>query len=510
MTSSNVEIKQGAADALPVEQRPKVAGTIPSPDELRAVAKGRAFILTAAQNNTKVHRNFWKNLLAYAKKRKAQVMVSKITYNKNGFQNATKQSKESGGESLWFDGSVVPYFQDDSIKLAPGLVFSAELDILPTAKDPLSGLDNYTGANSMVVPHPKVHMRSYAGLLSGQDHRFGYTTGACTLRNYIDRRAGQIASYHHVYGALFVEVDEHGVWFARQLIAADDGSFFDLDTFVSMGRCYSDSSDYVLRLFKDAPGRVANLGDIHAEKMDPASFKVAMDMLRRVRCAFVAVHDLLDFEARNHHNLKDPFHWAHEHFNGINTVEGNFKHAAVLLAEITRVSEAKMLVVRSNHDEAFNRWLREFDPVRDPANARFYHYHMWKKFSAIEQGLDLDNYWMALAGAAAESGIDTADWINIREDDSFVLHDIEFGVHGHLGPNGARGNPKGYRQLGRKLNTGHTHSAGIIDGVWTAGVLASLRMGYNKGPSSWSVSHIITHPNGKRQMITQKGDKWRA
>ena len=363
----------------------------------------------------------------------------------------------------------------------------------------------------MVVPHPKVHMRSYAGLLSGQDHRFGYTTGACTLRNYIDRRAGQIASYHHVYGALYVEVDEHGVWFARQLIAADDGSFFDLDVFVAGGKCHDIRSAYVTQRFGNAQGRVVNLGDIHAEKMDPAPFKVALDMLRHIRPDYVAIHDLLDFEARNHHNLKDPFHWADQYYNGMNTVEGNFKHAVILLDEIARVSDATMLVVRSNHDEAFNRWLKEFDPVRDPANARFYHYHMWRKFAAIERGLSVDSYWMALAEAAAQQNIESySEGINIKEDDSFVLHDIEFGVHGHLGPNGARGNPKGYRQLGRKLNTGHTHSAGIIDGVWTAGVLAGLCMGYNKGPSSWSVSHIITHPNGKRQMITQKGDKWRA
>jgi hypothetical protein len=36
-------------------------------------------------------------------------------------------------------------------------------------------------------------------------------------------------------------------------------------------------------------------------------------------------------------------------------------------------------------------------------------------------------------------------------------------------------------------------------------------MGYNKGPSSWSHSHVITYPNGKRSIITlQKNGNWRA
>ncbi|QOE32080.1 hypothetical protein CPT_Palo_021 [Rhizobium phage Palo] len=510
--ANEVKITTGKAPALPKAAKPTVGGTVPSPDTFRETAKGKAFILTAAQNNTKVHTKLWNNLVALAKKRKAQIMVSRITYNKNGFQNATKDAVSSGDEEMWFDERVLPYVQDHQIKLAPGLVFAAELDILPTAKDPLSGLDNYTGTNSMVVPHPKVHMRSYAGLLSGQEQRFGYTTGACTLRNYVDRRAGQIASYHHVYGALWVEVAADGTWFARQINADDDGSFFELDTFVENGKCQAARSDGVSRRFAATPERVLNLGDVHAEKMDAQSFKTAMALVSELDLTHVVIHDLLDFEARNHHNLKDPFFLAEQHFNGMNTVEKNFQHAAAILGEIARVSNgAKMIVVRSNHDQAFERWLREFDGKHDPANARFYHWHMFKSYTAIENGYPkYDPFWNALSTAAANLGVDYDEWVNVKEDDSYVIHGIELGLHGHLGPNGSRGSPKGYRQLGRKLNTGHTHSAGIIDGVWTAGVLASLSMGYNKGPSSWSHSHILTHPNGKRQMITCKGSRWRA
>jgi hypothetical protein len=83
-------------------------------------------------------------------------------------------------------------------------------------------------------------------------------------------------------------------------------------------------------------------------------------------------------------------------------------------------------------------------------------------------------------------------------------------MHGHTGVNGARGSPAGYRKMDTKANTGHTHSAGITDGVYTAGVSGKLDMGYNKGPSSWSHSHIITYPNGKRSIITTKAGKWHA
>lgn len=150
---NNVQVKKGNAAAIPKNQKPKVAGLIPSPEAFREKAKGKRFILTSAQNNTKVHRGFWKALGLYADSIKAQIMVSPFTYNKNGFQNATKKGKESGDEELWYADEITPHLRNDAIQLCPGITFSAELDILPTAKDPLSGLDNYTGTESMVVPH---------------------------------------------------------------------------------------------------------------------------------------------------------------------------------------------------------------------------------------------------------------------------------------------------------------------------------------------------------------------
>lgn len=492
-------VSKGKSKGLPADKKPVSGGVIPSPDLFRAKATGKRFIVTAAQNNTKVHAGFWKSLQSFAKKQKATVLVSKMSYNQSGWQKITKDTLETAdGDTVWYDPRVVPFFQTESIELAKGLVFSAELDILPTAKDPLTGLDNYTGNNSMIVPHTKMHLRSYARM-KGDDPRFGMTTGAATLRNYIDRRAGQIASYHHVYGALYVEVDNDGDWFVRQLVGSDDGSFFDLDKFVHPE--YGVTSAFGKRA--GSGERILNLGDIHAEKLDPVAFIGAKEMMRVLRPSHVAVHDLLDFETRNHHNVKDPFFRAKMHGQ---SVQDDFKIAVQVLEEIGRETKAKLLLVRSNHDMAFDRWLKEFDGTRDPDNAAFFHYHMWRRFSEP----DFDNYEHALVLAATILKVDTSNWVHIKEDDSYVLHGIELGVHGHLGPNGARGNPKGYRQLGRKLNTGHTHSAGIIDGVWTSGVLANLDMGYNKGPSSWSHASILTHQNGKRQMIVQRGSKWRA
>jgi len=65
-------------------------------------------------------------------------------------------------------------------------------------------------------------------------------------------------------------------------------------------------------------------------------------------------------------------------------------------------------------------------------------------------------------------------------------------------------------KIGRRANTGHTHTAQIIDGLFVAGTMTRLRLDYVKGPSSWSHSLIVTYPNGKRTIVTCFNGKWRA
>ena len=133
-------------------------------------------------------------------------------------------------------------------------------------------------------------------------------------------------------------------------------------------------------------------------------------------------------------------------------------------------------------------------------------------FQSIEAGQDL----FVFEQAVREKLPAAAQAVRfLREDDSWVIcaeqgGGDECGLHGHRGPNGSRGSPRSFRQLGVRANTAHTHSAGIVDGIYTAGVSGVLDMGYNAGPSSWSHSHIITYPSGKRAIVTQRGSRWRG
>lgn len=485
-------------DPLPVAR-----GSVYAPHKTRPQLSGNRFVFTSAQNNTYVHKEFLQSLQRFCKLNDAELIVSRFLYNKSGFQNG------EGADDVWYDPAIREFIRDESLQVADDLVFCGELNILPTATNPLSGFENYCASSSAIIPHAKLAMKSMPRM-KHEDPRFLYTTGAVTLRNYIAQKAGQKAEFHHVFGALYVEIDADGDWFVRQLIADADGFFQDLTT------VYTPSG-----IVTDVSVEAINWGDIHVENINLDVMECAFGdsgMLRTLNPAYQFIHDLTDFSARNHHNIKDPYFLAEKYHRGEDSVRDAIVSSAAFLEAISATG-TQTVVVESNHDLAFRKWLREADIRSDPQNAEYFHVNNAAIHRAIRN--DVSDFSIFEYAIRKVTHLDNVTFL--REDESFVICNdteaegegriiggIECGMHGHLGPNGARGSGANLRHIGRKANIGHVHSAGIIDGVYMAGVTCELDMGYNKGPSSWSHSHIITYPNGKRTIVTIKRGKWRA
>lgn len=459
------------------------------------------YILTSAQSNTHIHEAFWDNLMAMVEHLDATLYCASYTYNLNAYGKASVKrgtDDPTGDNEVWYDHRVLPYFDqsDHRIELAPGLIWCGEHNTLPTAKNPLTGLEGHTGANSGIYPHAKMALRSVP--TAHKDHqKFLYTTGSVTQVNYIQKRAGLLAEHHHVYGALLVEVDSDGEWWVRQLNAGDDGTIYDLDMKVVNGK-----------VFNEVPVAMVTWGDIHAAFLDPIVSDGAWEaggMLDTLRPGYQVMHDLVDFRARNHHDRGDPHKLFKRFVAGMENVEGEMQETADFLHRANR-DWCKTVVVNSNHDNAFMRWLREADYKRDPVNAMYFLEAQLETYRSIKErnGNWLCTEW-AMERANAPAGVRY-----LRQDESWVHLGIEHGMHGDLGPNGARGTPANLSKMGSKGNTAHTHSAGIFDGQYVAGTSSMLDMEFNSGPSSWSHSHIVTYENGKRAIITMKNGQWRA
>lgn len=457
------------------------------------------YILTSAQNNTNVWDKWWDNLLALREHYDAILLVSPFLYNEQEYRDKRPGADISDARvPELYDPKVVPYLHAHRAELAPGLVFCGEMNILPTAVRPLSDLKTYTGHRSRIIPHVKVAMESlptYGEPMA----KFNYTTGTVTKQNYIQKKAGQKAAFHHTYGALLVEVNSAGEWWVRQLIADRNGTVCDLDIMVKDGV-----------VTKGNRVEAINWGDIHVDEIDQTVHDMnwgPKGILDQLRPKYQFMHDTMSMYARNHHDQDDHHQMYQKYVDGRDSVEKELKDVVKFLSETSYRPWCQTVVVDSNHDLMLTKWLKWANHKTDHVNAIIYLELELAKRKAIlahDKSFHLVEYACRTLGVRKEIRF-------LKPDESFLIcKDIEAAMHGHDGPNGARGNPRSLAQVARRANIGHTHSAAIIDGLYVAGTSTPRKLPYTHGPSSWSQSDIVTYSTGKRTIITKVNGKYKA
>lgn len=502
------------ADKKPVtggSVKPLKHNVMPLPDK----GKVKRYLVSCAQNNTKVFKPFLANLEAYAKwLGDCEIMISRFTYNKAAFNNPAKSKpgqQSDIDQDSWFDPLIEQYVCDDPERhgtcrwqLAPDLFWCSEMQIEATAVNPLSGLTTYTGNASSIFPHTKLAMQPVASM-PGTPTKHVYTTGTVTGRNYIQRKAGLKAQFHHQFGCLIVEVDDQGDFWVRQINATSEGSFYDLPGG---------------NIVKVAGGEITeghrlesiNWGDVHVTDLPEERFerywgpnKSLIDLLNPKYQFF---HDTLSFRSRTHHEMKSFSKMLEKHINGSESVEQELRKTVDFLSKSERESTLSV-VVRSNHDCHGEVWLDHSDYRSDLPNVEVFLEAQLDRVRAIKRGEAEE--WMFLEWAARKYGApETIRFL--KHGESFVIcaksgHPIECSLHGDRGANGARGSTQNLSTVGCKISKGHDHSATVKDGVFSAGTCAEDQ-GYNEGQlTTWSVSHIFTYPSGKRCIVTERSRK---
>ncbi len=475
------------------EAKPVAGGNIHNVLKVREMLDGRKFVFTSAQSNTFVHPTFFASLLNYCERNNAQLICGRYLYNKNAYQGGKS-------EEVWFDPKVKPYLLAEGRTIAEDLVYCGELNILPTAVNPLSGLQNYTNGSSAIVPHAKQQLESMPTPLH-DPARLMYTTGTCTQRNYVDKKGGQKASHDHIFGALVVEVDGDGDWFVRQVHAeSTTGEFYDLTT------KYLPNGDVITNVNVEA----VNYGDLHAETICPlvehAMWGGEGNLLDTMKPKYQLLHDSLSHGRRSHHNIKCPLYMFKQFQKKEESVEDEVLLTTKLIEKLDR-SFSERIVVDSNHDRGLTRFLLEQDFKTDPVNAIF----MLRMLLATYESVGTGNNFHTFEYACRLVNPNMNSVRFLRQDESFKLCGIiEAGSHSDSGNNGGRGSVLSFQKLGTKHNIGHSHQCTIKSGIYQSGMSGSLLQGYVSGGSSWSKSHILTYENGKRTIITQKGSKWRG
>lgn len=466
----------------------------------KSLKSGKRYVVTAAQNATPIHEGFFSALLNYCEHNDAQLLVVPYRY-----KNPTSVFDDADME--YWDEKIVPYMLDKQIKVCKHLQIMGHIKIQPTAIQPLYGFDSYTGLDSAIIGHPKVQLKTIA-TPSQSLPKILVSTGAVTLPNYSDSKAGFRGMFHHSYAAMVVEIDEDDIFHLRHIHGnRETGAFYDLDKYYTVNDITSGH-------------RISALvtGDSHALFLDPevesATYTENDSIVNLLNPESLILHDVLDgYSISHHHKYNDIVKYGKHHFD-----RGNIEKELQITADfIDRISKEgmKTYIVKSNHDEHFDRWLGESEPKIDPENARFYHYMKYHQYDSIKptntgfSSIDPFEFWCN--NPDKERGLEKKHLVKILgRDESLMINNIELSFHGDKGSNGARGSVMNLSKIGPKLIIGHSHSPSIYEGAYQVGTSSYLDLEYKSGADSWLHTHCIVYPDGKRTLINVIMGKWRA
>lgn len=460
----------------------------------RSAPHAKRYLVTYAQNATPVDKRALAVMLVYCKHNDAQLLVLPGRY-----KNPTSRWAEEAQDHDWWAQEVMPYLFAGRRKIGSHLTIYGDVSIQPTAARPLTGFEVFAGQASALFGHPKIQLmtipsgrRRYPRVLS--------TTGAITVPNYVPGKAGKKAEPHHKIGAMVIERDGRN-FHMRHIECAADGSFTDLD------------KHYTAKKVIDAlPARLVVLGDIHEDMSDldvlQATLQGPDSLIGSLKPTEVYIHDLLHFGRRSHHSRDRFDHKYDTRMGGTDLKESVHEEVlnSIRFLDYAIPAGCAPVVVRSNHDEALDRWLREARTQDDPINAEFYH-ETWLR--VLRRRRELKKWVPAFQVVYEEqSFLRRATFLD--RDEPRKVNDVYLNFHGDKGPNGSRGSAMAYSKLGIKTIIGHYHRPQIQDGCYVVGVTGRLDQGYNFTPSAWLHAHCVMYATGARALILVIDGKFRA
>ncbi len=500
----------------------KKKGEKPRKKFKRKIDTSRIMIFTAAQNATPVHKSFFAALKTFQDDWDAELCVIPIRYkNPTSRWSASQQNKEywlrdiaeaelaeEGIDaesyyestrndfidvtwSMYLDEYAGKYLYEQKRKLNSNLIVRGDVKTQPTDGDPLTGMEGMTQGESGIFGHTKLRLKCIA-TPQNKMPKILTTTGACTVANYTDSKAGKKGEHHHVLGALVVEIKNDKVFHMYHINARkSDGAFIFLD------HEYHASG----KIKKAKPSKAIIFGDAHYRFVDKKVVSATFDkggLVDRLRAKVFVWHDLLDCYWGNPHNSKNAFITIAKHKSGYHLAREEVEDTIAWMAKLGRGK--KNYIIPSNHDDMFARWIIREDWKDHPDNAEFY----------LETALQMArSARMEATGAAYDDPFaywvnqmvpDNSDIIALRQGEGLTIGDIELSFHGDKGPNGARGTIKNLSQIGVKVISGHGHSAAIQDGHTRTGTMTALTAEYTDGPGNWINAHASIDDFDKRHL----------
>ena len=452
----------------------------------------KRFVITSCQNNSEVNIDFCKSLQSYCKDKDASLFIVPIIYRPDDHELVSFNIPSE------LDHTLVR----TKLKIHDEVYIMGQFNFLPTAVNPLQGLESLSKGDTLIIPSPQLRMKSLA-VSSTRHPAILHTTGAITHPQYTNTKVGEKASFNHSYSAVLVEIDTDNDFHIRVLNADDTGMFYDL------GYKYHPSG----KIEFESPEALVT-GDEHGVMADPLVEEVTYthpdSIVRTLKPTYVVRHDVLDCSSINHHTRKDNIKNIGRSIFGTNKIEDELAGTVDYLLRTSQLPDTKFqsIIVSSNHNDHLTKWFSEIDIKTEPQNALFYHRYMVKILDSMVQTPTGFTHINPFEQFCKDIGVPNVKFLG--RDESFLVADVELGTHSDKGTNGSRGSINQFANLPQKYVIGHSHTPGIVGGSYQVGTSSYKKLDYTSGLSSWAHVHCLIYSNGKRQLINIINGKWRA
>jgi len=328
------------------------------PKQFTRKLDSQIYFITSAQNATPLHEGFYNAITkAFLPDTRAEFVVIPLRY-----KNATSQWTASQEDQEWWYADD-KYLFNRRKKLNSNLTLIGDIPIQPTAVDPLTGLESITHGESGIFGHTKLRMTTVP-TPQNKAPKVLTTTGALTMPNYTETKAGKKGEFHHVQGGVVIEIVDQNKFHLHHINCRKDGAFIWLD------RAYYPDGRVEL-----APRYKAIVfGDAHYRFADPAVVEATFGpdgLVDLLDPEIFVWHDLLDCYFGNPHHVGNPFIKKAKHSANFHRAEDEVAETIEWMCNLGR--DHKNYIVPSNHDDMLSRWIiREDWKELPPDNMEFY------------------------------------------------------------------------------------------------------------------------------------------
>lgn len=434
----------------------------------------KRYVITGAQYMAAPNHKFLDTLEHYAKINEAEILILPSFYRKT--DEPILHERYNNYTVVTGDYSINANVQVKKFNVRPQKI-NPETGLKRFARSDKTTIFGSPKQRIKVIPNdkaiPKVLM----------------TTGYSTKAQYADGfEISDKAKEDHKYGCVVVEVEDNQIFHYRHIDSQVNGKFCDLN------KLYDG---------KKKPKTIRPtivFGDTHAAHLDKTVYKANLEMLEQYRPKHLVLHDVFDGASINHWTEKKQYQKLKEYkHNKLSLMkEGKLTLDVINSYAKALPRDAKLYIVKSNHDERIDRWLDEGRYFREPHNNEIGH----RLYVAQMDGKD------PLVSLLEMCGEIDKRVVFIPRDKRIKIHGFHVGYHGDERFNGGRGSIRSIEESYGKSMIGHMHTPQIMRDTYVVGTNSILDVDYNKGHSAWMHTNGFINPLGKAQLVNIIKGRW--